>query len=523
MDSGGSIFPWPKPQAELKIESDEESLKNVVSLGGMCWVARLCQSLRHCPHGPFDYMGTTPAMVADIIQDDFQKLLDVNLLIQKPHDDRNQNVEPHFDHMHYSLLESVPPEILTFAKGVLNAHCLSIPAIFQHDTTGGAQMLVTTMRRRVNRMRTLLEGSAWKVLVWGVAVPYNVHCDLQRFGFSAHVLDLLRKQLKTLYEALRNAGVEKFVLVGLIVVHGVPCDVDCKFPCRPAVLSEYNSGNQTVLTHQVEVHSTLRGARFSGASAQDDLKNLGDLLRDLIHQKGWERFRSDVYCREYLANRSLQLTSWNDPRDTWSLGILQSILVHSAYDEWQLQFSQGGDMPLVYPVIVSDSTLLQYDETALGVLDAGHPLACIVGVHGGSFSDGGMQHASRIAIDAAVRMQQTGNPLIAYVPAGDCHPRHEYPKHERKQNHLFQGNFFLHPTPSLKSFGLIYEQTYGQQMFKATGVHLTKPGRTWLAWALSTWARHVGANWILCVGWTAQEPHLEYNEQLSLVSQILES
>ncbi len=73
-----------------------------------------------------------------------------------------------------------------------------------------------------------------------------------------------------------------------------------------------------------------------------------------------------------------------------------------------------------------------------------------------------MGHA--IAMLSARGLKITCAPLIAYVPAGDCHLWKEYQMHETEQRRIFEGQPNLIPTPSLRTFGLIYEQQFGDKM-----------------------------------------------------------
>ena len=50
--------------------------KDVIGLGGQCWVAKLLNRMRKSPTHVFDWVATTPSMVADILEDDGAKLLD---------------------------------------------------------------------------------------------------------------------------------------------------------------------------------------------------------------------------------------------------------------------------------------------------------------------------------------------------------------------------------------------------------------------------------------------------------------
>ena len=49
--------------------------KDVIGLGGQCWVAKLLNRMRKSPTHVFDWVATTPSMVADILEDGGAKLL----------------------------------------------------------------------------------------------------------------------------------------------------------------------------------------------------------------------------------------------------------------------------------------------------------------------------------------------------------------------------------------------------------------------------------------------------------------
>ena len=111
--------------------------------------------------------------------------------------------------------------------------------------------------------------------------------------------------------------------------------------------------------------------------------------------------------------------------------------------------------------------------------------------------------------------------MIAYVPAGDCHPKHAYEEHATAQQKAFRGKQYLMPTPTLMQFSEHYTSTCKASLFKAKGVHLTKPGQKWLIWAMSEWARARGVTHIMCVGWNASNPAQEYECQLAKVVPVL--
>ena len=92
---------------------------------------------------------------------------------------------------------------------------------------------------------------------------------------------------------------------------------------------------------------------------------------------------------------------------------------------------------------LSDSTLLKYGENHVCVHEIeGQPLGDIVGKYGGCFFDGSfdgfIQSVKDTVTDNFSRFGRSGERLrVAYVPAGNCHPRHFFPfSRQRNQTYL---------------------------------------------------------------------------------------
>ena len=480
-------------------------IHQMVSLGGMCWVAKLLDGVRNSPCGPFDKMGTTPQMVADILNDKFIKLVDPWAI--QPRGPR----QGHYDHDEYSFYKYLPRS----AVDAIAASNRSV-AIFQHDGEHGVAELVATIRRRVERFRNFVWSPGWKVFVWGAALPYSMWVERK-----TAVRDMFEQQMKSLYEYMQNDGnMERFVLVGIIVVHSVPNT--CQDPQTELLSGKWRNAKDALLMRYVQVKSTLRGATWHGESACRDQAELADFLRKLVNKDIWQMFYSED--QPFWASDLLGLHTWSNPlggggnpQSRPSMNEPANILGETeAYTESKYTITAYCGPPSVFPSsrefvkIVSDSTLLNCGERWKSMVCGNDTLAVIAGAYGMCYADGGMDHVPPLA-----------GTLIAYVPADDCHPRHKYGAHATAQRSTFSGKQYLMPTPTLMQFSEYYTSKYKQQLFKSTGVHLTKPGQKWLIWAMSEWARARGVTHIMCVGWNASNPAQEYECQLAKVVPVL--
>ena len=92
---------------------------------------------------------------------------------------------------------------------------------------------------------------------------------------------------------------------------------------------------------------------------------------------------------------------------------------------------------------LADSTLLKHGENHVCVHETeGQPLGDIVGQYGGCFCtgtfEGVIQSVKDTVSDNFSRFGTSGERLrIAYVPAENCHPRHEFPVHQAAQSEIF--------------------------------------------------------------------------------------
>ena len=64
-------------------ETVMDTKPDIIGLGGECWVAKQLQRMRSSPTHVFDWVATTPSMLADILEDDGAKLLDSTLYLAK--------------------------------------------------------------------------------------------------------------------------------------------------------------------------------------------------------------------------------------------------------------------------------------------------------------------------------------------------------------------------------------------------------------------------------------------------------
>ena len=235
-----------------------DEIREMVSLGGMCWVAKLLETIRTCPCGPFDRMGTTPQMVADILKDNCVKLVDQKLYT--PLGPRNG----HYNHGEYSFDKyagaSGAAQLARACAGTTNR---SAAAVFQHDGEHGVADLVAKMRRRIARFRNFVASPGWKVLVWGAALPYGMCVD--HASTIAEVREMFKQQIKSLYDYMQNDDeyMKQFGLVGIIVVHSVPITCQVEDPRTELLSGKWRNASDALLTHHVQVKSTSHGGKMA--------------------------------------------------------------------------------------------------------------------------------------------------------------------------------------------------------------------------------------------------------------------
>ena len=150
----------------------------MISLGSQCWVSKLIRESypdQEGPTGVFDLIGTAPSMVAHVLTDHFQTLSNPGMY--RPVGRRSGHFQNEFyeDHLRQQALMYLNLSRLSIADLGLDAHALSadLPPLFRHNTEGGVQAMWDKFCRRAARMDSLLLNEDFKVLVWGVAIPYK--------------------------------------------------------------------------------------------------------------------------------------------------------------------------------------------------------------------------------------------------------------------------------------------------------------------------------------------------------------
>ena len=158
---------------------------DVIGLGGQCWVAKLLKLLRKSPTHVFDWVATTPSVVADILEDDGAKLL--NTMYYRLKGDNGLHIQPEwYEAFVMKLMKQMMHQGLPSRDaGPVTQQLMhqGLPAMFQHNTEGGRAELLAKLQKRWKLMRTRLAGTQWKVLVYGCAIPWSMYKKLpERFG-----------------------------------------------------------------------------------------------------------------------------------------------------------------------------------------------------------------------------------------------------------------------------------------------------------------------------------------------------
>ena len=115
---------------------------DVISLGGQCWVAKLLQLMRKSPTHVFDWVATTPSIVADILEDDGAKLL--NTMYYRLKGDNGGHIQ-HEWYEAFVMNNSVLAE-LAAAEAATAAKHQGLPSMFQHNTEGGPKEFLAKFR-----------------------------------------------------------------------------------------------------------------------------------------------------------------------------------------------------------------------------------------------------------------------------------------------------------------------------------------------------------------------------------------
>ena len=256
--------------------------RSMISLGGQCWVRKLittCYPDQEGQTGVFDWLGTTPSMVAHILSDDFQTLCNPDMY--RPVGKKSGHFQNRFyEHQLRNQLNHFRLSITDMGldDGVFSA---DLPPLFRHNTEEGVQAMCETIRRRAERMDSLLLSWDFKVLVWGVAIPYNHYIFAKQRQVS--IEEILQVELRILFECLINLRhVENFCLVGLIVIHNVPEEgmvVDKVYAVSEPIRDTYVTMKRCAVTSQ------LHGAKWTGwhwAVEQSRICSFLDSCEDLM-------------------------------------------------------------------------------------------------------------------------------------------------------------------------------------------------------------------------------------------------
>ena len=288
----------------------------VISLGAQCWVAKLIRDLfphMNGPSGVFDWIGTTPAMVAHCLVDDFRTLCNPDRYRAMGRNGGNLQNTFYEEHLRQHVLMNLDGRGLSLADMGLHAfYNYELPALFIHNTEGGVYEMCRTLRRRGRRMTEQLREDGLKVLVWGMAIPYYHYAHHQYE--QAAIEEVIQEELRNLHHCLiYDVGVERFCLVGLLVVHGVPQKgmvADQQIPVAPPVR------NMFVTMKKIGVISTLHGATFRGhawAAEKIDIYNFLCSCEDLMYDATIERLAP--YTHEVPGTRLATLALADDDAD----------------------------------------------------------------------------------------------------------------------------------------------------------------------------------------------------------------
>ena len=282
---------------------------DVIGLGGQCWVAKLLKLLRKSPTHVFDWVATTPSVVADILEDDGAKLL--NTMYYRLKGDNGGHIQHEwYEAFVMKLMKQMMHQGLPSRDaGPVTQQLMhqGLPAMFQHNTEGGRAELLAKLQKRWKLMRTRLAGTQWKVLVYGIAISWSMYKKLAEL-FGANNCDrVFDAELQVLFEKLKQKRIDNFALVGLVVVHGVPAHE--KFQEQRRVLSpEFTPSFQVATRSIIPFESTLRGAHFQGSMALQEMLVVCNQLKAISDQLGWrEADDPAVHGRKYYYNPHLSI------------------------------------------------------------------------------------------------------------------------------------------------------------------------------------------------------------------------
>ena len=162
------------------------------------------------------------------------------------------------------------------------------------------------MKRRAKRFEISLHGDHWKVLVYGCTIPWMLWC-----GRECRFEKIVESELRELFQTLHQHHVSNFVLVGLIVVTGVPEDINVEW--KHSSLHEPVSVDsfERAFLHQVFFHSAIKGAHFEGPHSKAECGRLKALLVEYYEQAGWNQHMCPNTGNTFWDNARLKITTWH--------------------------------------------------------------------------------------------------------------------------------------------------------------------------------------------------------------------
>ena len=246
---------------------------SVISFGAQCWVSKLIRELwpdQQGATGVFDSIGTCPSMVAHILVDDYNTLCNPAMYrVVGRHEGCLQNVF-YEDYLKDQVQMHLNQSGLSLADFGLHAYTWEVPPLSMPNTENGVFAMCDTLRRRGRRMTEQLNEARLKVLLWGVALPYNHYVRARENG--APLEEMMQEELRNLYHSLQvQVGVEAFCLVGLMVIHGVPQKgmvADEQFAVTPIVRDMFVTMKKMGLT------SKLKGEKWKGHAWADEKNDI---------------------------------------------------------------------------------------------------------------------------------------------------------------------------------------------------------------------------------------------------------
>ena len=292
----------------------------VFSLGGMSWVRNICDEWKVVgPKGPFDEATTIPQVLQHTFLDDFNELLTAGHFYTCSRSNRGAVRHLYYERM---ILDTLQPAFqldrLKMMMPKMKARSV-LPPMFKHPGEYGITGLVEALPRRVQRLRDFLCEDSWKVMVWGVAIPYWAIKRLLEENTSLY--DLVEKPIMNLFEALKaSTSIKRFALAVVVIVDGVPEGVSVG--SRSEVLSDYTDAQQACVFHYAWFRSTRCGAHFvdkgvDKGTAQREKDEVKAWFLEVRGQEGWRPYpyRCNNTIYRYYANKNLRFHQWTPPAD----------------------------------------------------------------------------------------------------------------------------------------------------------------------------------------------------------------